>query len=767
MNDQNSIISRDRSNGVSIQPLTVGTPSLTLDMMPRERHLSDYLMVLRKHLWLIASSVLAIVTIVTIQTFRMQPIYDATARIEIDRENTNILPFSGTESYDIYEDLEQYIETQSKILTSQTLASLTIKSLKLDQDQRFGGHPREPSTVEVAQANTGAPSSALWIFLGGISVKRVPNSRLLDVTFSTGDPKLAAQIVNVHVANFIEQNFQSRYEATMQASNWLSGQLDELKAKVENSEDARIEYERANQIWTIDEKQDITTQKLADINKELTEAEAERINKEAVYELAQAGNFDAIPSVRGNPLIQDMLKQENTLSAQYADALNLYGPKFPKVVRLEEQIKELDQQVIHEKTNVANQIEAEYRGSRQHEMLLEQALTRQKAEASAMADKMVQYNIIKRESEANKQLYDGLLQKLKEAGITAGLKSSNIRVVDPALLPTAPSKPQKMRNIGLAVLVGLVGGIGLALLREYMDNTVKNPGDIEALGRLPSLAVVPAFVSANGHSQSSLQKLLKGPMSNGNEHRAELVSHLEPQSQMSEAFRALRTSLLLSQADRPPQVILVTSALPHEGKTTAAVNLSVTLAQLGDKTLLVDGDLRKPGVSAALGMADGKHPGLSSYLAGVSSLDLVTVMHSSIGNLAVIPTGPIPPNPADLLSSHRLNEMVAELRNQFKFIVIDSPPILAATDAVILSVAADGVLLVVRSGETPKEAFVRTRDLLMSVKCHILGVVLNAVDSKAHDYYYSYRYYPYAYKKYGREGKTKPKKEGSDLELGV
>ncbi len=231
----------------------------------------------------------------------------------------------------------------------------------------------------------------------------------------------------------------------------------------------------------------------------------------------------------------------------------------------------------------------------------------------------------------------------------------------------------------------------------------------------------------------------------GRDGHVELVSHSQPQSPISEAFRALRTSLLLSQADRPPQVILVTSPLPREGKTTAAVNIAVTLAQLGDNTLLVDGDLRKPGVSRALNMADGKHAGLSSYLAGVSTLDLVTVPHPSISNLHVIPTGPIPPNPADLLSSHRLAEMVVELRKRYKFIVIDSPPIMAATDAVILSVVADGVLLVVRSGSTPKEAVTRTRDLLVSVKCRMLGVVLNGVDSSSPDYYYSYRYYPYSH----------------------
>jgi capsular exopolysaccharide synthesis family protein len=271
---------------------------------------------------------------------------------------------------------------------------------------------------------------------------------------------------------------------------------------------------------------------------------------------------------------------------------------------------------------------------------------------------------------------------------------------------------------------------------------VKSPDDVETLSRLPSLAVVPRFAGSNG---SKRHGFFQGLSSNGHDTHIELVAQHLPKSQVSEAFRALRTSILLSQADHPPQVILVTSALPREGKTTAAANLAVTLAQLGDSTVLVDADLRKPGIGRLLNLAGGKYAGLSSYLAGVSSLDLVSVPHPAIPNLVAIPTGPLPPNPADLLSSHKLVEAIAELRAKFKFIVIDSPPIMAATDAVILSVQADGVLLVVRSGETPKEAFTRTRDLLNSVKCRILGVVLNAVDASAPDYYYSYRYYPYSY----------------------
>jgi capsular exopolysaccharide synthesis family protein len=413
------------------------------------------------------------------------------------------------------------------------------------------------------------------------------------------------------------------------------------------------------------------------------------------------------------------------------------------VQRLQSQLKELDAAADKEKRAVVARLQSEYAEARQREQLLSQALDQQKAEVNQMSERMVQYSILKREAEANKAMYDGLLTKLKEAGISAGLRSSNIRVVDPAMVPTYPARPAKTRNIAMSLIIGLVGGIGLALLREYMDNTVKSPDDIEALVRLPALAVVPAFSESNNGDRSS-SKLLKAASTNGHEKRIELVAQHLPKSQMSEAFRALRTSLLLSQADHPPQVILVTSALPREGKTTAAANLAVTLAQLGDRTLLIDADLRKPGIGRLLNLGSGKYAGLSSFLAGVSSLDLVTIQHPAIPNLSAIPTGPLPPNPADLLSSHKLDDAIAELRTKFKFIVIDSPPIMAATDAVILSVKVDGVLLIVRSGETPKEAFTRTRDLLLSVKCHLLGVVLNAVDSTAPDYYYSYRYYPYS-----------------------
>ncbi len=742
MEEQTNIIPRNPMSGGALEVISL-PPFLPGSQTTRIPHLRDYLIILRKHLWLILSFLLTIVTIVTIGVFKMQPVYEATTRLVIERENANILPFQEGTPSDFYIDVENYIETQAKILQSETLALQTIKSTHLTNHPEFGGQQNKKASVSTTAGGNGSIERPpnLGAFLGRLSVKRVPNTRLLDVKFESTDPQLAARVVNAHIENYIEQNFRSKFEAATAASKWMTSQLNELKMKVEKSEEARLSYERQSQIWTIDEKQNITTQKLSDLNKELTQAQAERMQKEANYESARTGNIDAVPAVRDSIVIQDLIKKQSDLRAQYSEALNQYGPNYPKVLRLQAQLRELEETVAHEKSIVVNRLESEYHAARQREMLLSQALDKQKAEANQLAEKLVQFNILKREAETNKQLYDGLLQKLKVAGIAAGLRSSNIRVVDPALVPSAPSRPQKTRTILLAALMGLVGGLGLAFLREYLDNTVKTPEEVELLTRLPSLAVVPAFSTLNGRSR--MGKLLKSSPPSGSETRVELVSHTMPQSQISEAFRALRTSLLLSRAEHPPQVILVTSALPREGKTTVAANLAVTLAQLGDRTLLIDADLRKPGITRALNLTDGNYAGLSSYLAGVSSLELVTIPHPLITNLAAILAGPIPPNPADLLSSRRLSDAISLLRKDYKFIVIDSPPIIAATDAVILSALADGALLVVRSGETPKEALARAQELLAAVKSRLLGVLLNAVDSNSTDYYYSYRYYPY------------------------
>ena len=740
----------------SVSPLRV--PSL--DLSPHEPHLYDYLLILRKHLWMILSFALAVVTFVSIATFRMQAVYVANAKIEIDRENTSVLPFQGADSYDYMMDLDNYIETQSRVLTSETLALQTIRNSEPAANPEFsnGGVPCEAIASGSLANHPRCPEIAA--FLGGLSVKRIPSTRMIEVTYESTNPDQAARMLNAHLENYKQQNIQGHVEATTAATTWLKDQLADLKRRVEKSENDRINYERQNQIWSVDDKQNMTTQRLLDLNKELTDAESDTLKKRALYEFAESGALDAVPQIRDNSVLQEMQRKRGDLSVQYADALNQYGPNFPKVQRLQAQSKNLDEQIAKERKGIIVQLRSDYDEAKARQELLTQRLDEQKAATNAMAEKMVQYSILKREAEGNKIMYEGILTKLREASISASLKSSNIRVIDPATIPSSPARPARTRNIALGFLVGLVGGVGLALLREYLDNTVKTPDDVETLVRLPSLAVVPMFGSSANTGRSL--GLGKRVSSNGHEKRIELVAQHLPKSQMSEAFRSLRTALLLSQPDRPPQVILVTSALPREGKTTAAANLAVTLAQLGDKTVLVDADLRKPGIARLLDLGGGKHAGLSSYLAGVSSLDLVSVPHPLIPNLVAIPTGPLPPNPADLLSSHRLADAITELRKKFKFVIIDSPPVMAATDAVILSVQVDGVLLVVRSGETPKAAFTRTRDLLVSVKSSLLGVVLNAVDANAPDYYYSYRYYPYSYG-YGPQEVLEPIHENSSV----
>ncbi|MGA7090431.1 MAG: GumC family protein, partial [Candidatus Acidiferrales bacterium] len=505
MEDASRLPIRDRKASEALT--VIPAPSLLpWDQAPREPHLLDYLIILRKHQWLILTFLLTIVTVVTIASFKMKPVYEAAARVEVDKESQSIQPFQDSNSFDAYEDTESYLETQTKILESETLALQTIKSLDLGRYPEFGGGG--PSAVVWNHAGGSQRPAILGAFLGALSVRRVPNSRLIEVKFEAQDPQLAALVVNTHLQNYIEQNFRSKYDATTQATNWLSSELEELRIKVEKSEDARLAYERDNQIWQIDEKQDITTQKLGDLSKAVTDAQTVLADKEAIYRMAASGNVDSLPQAQANVVIQDLLKKKADLDDQYADAVNLYGPNFPKVQRLASQKEQIAADLHNAEQTIVDMARQDFETSRSHVELLQQALDKQKTDANDMAEKLVQYHILEHDAESNKTLYDGLLQKLKEAGISAGLRSDNIRIVDPALAPSSPSRPQKSRNILLAFLVGLVGGVGLALFREYLDNTVKSPDDIEALTGLPSLAVVPSLPGP-ATSQGRLSRLAR------------------------------------------------------------------------------------------------------------------------------------------------------------------------------------------------------------------------------------------------------------------
>src|SRR5215471_16728053 len=368
MAEDNKVVRPEAGSNRAVELLGTNARITSFELSPREPHLFDYLLILRKHQWLIFSFLLAVVTIVSIATFRMQPVYVTTARVEIDRENSNILPFQGADSYDYIMDSDNYIETEAKILTSETLALQTIRSTGLASHPEYASAEGPSEALASGSLANHKRPPELAAFLGSLSVKRVPNSRLLDVTFESTDPQLAARVVNAHIENFREQNFRSRYQAIAQASSWLADQLDELKVKVQKSEDARLEYERKNQIWELDDKQNITTQRLADLNKELTDAQSERMKKQALFEFAKSADTDSVPEMRSDPVLQDLIKKRADSNTQYVEALSQYGPNFPKVQRLQLQIKEIDELMQNEKKAIIDQMGNDYNTARQREM---------------------------------------------------------------------------------------------------------------------------------------------------------------------------------------------------------------------------------------------------------------------------------------------------------------------------------------------------------------------------------------------------------------
>jgi capsular exopolysaccharide synthesis family protein len=382
---------------------------------------------------------------------------------------------------------------------------------------------------------------------------------------------------------------------------------------------------------------------------------------------------------------------------------------------------------------VASKVRGQYTTALQRENMLHAALEKQKQEANKLNESAITYSLLKRDVDTNRQLYEGLLQKLKEAGVSAGLKSNNFRIVDSARPPKVPIEPNIMRNLLFAIVLGLATGIGLAFLLEGLDNTVRTTEQAQSISGLASLGMIP-LGSKSAREGPNPKRLVIAT----SKEAVELVTQVRPQSQMAESYRALRTSLLLSNLGAPPKVIMVTSALPQEGKTTTSINTAVVLAQKGVRVLLIDADLRRPSIHKTLGM--GPHSGLSNVLTGSTTLEKAITSTTVLPNLFVLPAGTPPPNPAELLASSNMREVLALLCEQYDHIVIDTPPSLSVTDAVVLSPRADAVVLVIRSGQTTKQALRRSRDLLTQVNAKVVGVLLNAVDLSSPDYYYYYEY---------------------------
>lgn len=711
---------------------------------PHESVLREYLRILLKRKWIALSCIVGIVGAVLIASLRQTPVYEAFGSISVNKADANLITFKDSMPVVDYYDPTD-LDTEVRVLQSDLLALQVIRQLNLDKRPEFGGKPGAKQSnlaPDPFQADSQRTTALLGAFKGNLRATAVPNSRIIEIRYRSTDPQLAASAVNTLVSTYTEQNFKTKFESTMQASDWLQKQLVDLQMKVETSQEKLVRYQKEHEILGIDEKQNIITQKLDELNKELTSAESDRMQKEAVYRMTQSGDPNAVvsavasdaPNASGtSPLLDRLHQQQADLKIQVAELSTQFGPAYPKVAQLNNQLKEVEQQIQLETRKTVDHLRTQYQAALQREGMLRAALEQQKQEANKLNESAIEYTLLKRDVETNRTLYEGLLEKLKEAGVTAGLRSNNIKVLNQARPPASPVEPNIPRNLAFALMLGLISGVGLAFVLESMDNTVRTTEQAQMISLLPSLGMIPLGSKAGGNGTGKRLAL-----TSSSREAVELVTQSRPQSQMAESYRALRTSLLLSNLGAPPKTIMVTSARPQEGKTTTAINSAIVLAQKGIRVLLVDADLRRPSVHKTLGI--GPRSGLSNVLTGSATLEQTIAPSPLLPNLFVLPAGSPPPNPAELLASSNMRDVLAQLREQFDHIVIDTPPTLSVTDAVVLSPRVDAIILVIRSGQTTKQALRRARDILMQVNAHVTGVLLNAVDLTSPDYYYYYEY---------------------------
>ncbi|MGA8617148.1 MAG: polysaccharide biosynthesis tyrosine autokinase [Candidatus Sulfotelmatobacter sp.] len=776
--DSGPLVQANHPTAGAIQPATLDFarstgPRVYPEFISQESALGEYVRVLVKRKWTLLACLFTIFSVVALASLKMTPVYEASGSIEINKSDSSLVNFNNSPTFnvDYYDPTE--LETEVMILQSDLLALQVVKELALDRRPEFGRKtPALPSSLDLApdplQADSGRTSTLLSSFRNNLKVTLSPNTHIIKVNFRSPDKDLTATVVNTLMSTYAENNFKSRFDSTMQASDWLSKQLVDLQMKVETAQEKLVRYQKEHEILGIDEKQNITTAKLDELNKALTAAESERMDKESVYRLVQAGDADTIASAASvldaagtgsqsaSSLLEGLRAKQADVKIQVAELSAQFGPSYPKVAQLTGQLKEIDAQILGETKKVAGKIRGQYMAALQRENMLHQALEKQKQEANKLNESAIQYSILKRDLDSYRQLYEGLMEKMKEAGVSAGLKSNNFRIVDVARVPTSPIEPNIPRNLAFALMLGLTSGVGLAFLLEGLDNTVRTTEQAQMISGLAPLGMIP-LGSRTAREEASPKRLVIAT----SKEAVELVTQVRPQSQMAESYRALRTSLLLSNLGAPPKVIMVTSALPQEGKTTTSINCAVVLAQKGIRVLLIDADLRRPSIHKTLGM--GPRSGLSNVLTGSATLQQAITRSSVLPNLSILPAGTPPPNPAELLASSNMRDVLEELRGQYDHIVVDTPPALSVTDAVVLSPRADAVVLVIRSGQTTKQALRRSRDILTQVNAKVAGVLLNAVDLSSPEYYYYYEYQG-KYSRYYRDDEWHEKEDSEEEE---
>jgi len=686
-----------------------------------------------KYRFLILGCFLAALVVGATLTLLMTPIYTAEATLQIDRESARVFDAAEVAPRENMVQGEEFFQTQYGLLRSRSLAERVIESLGLASSnealESLGAEAPEPGGTAASQA-ARRRAAALKVLQDNLSVSPVRGSRLVAVGYDNPNPGVAARIANSFAENFIQSNLDRKFASSLYAREFLEERIAQTKGRLESAERQLVAYATNQQIINVGEPSEggesggatesLTSNNLVALNAALAQSRAERVAAEERWRSARSSNLMTLPEVLQNQSIQRLMEQRATLDAEYQQKLNIYQPDYPEMVRLRAQIEEADDQIRTIAENIRTSIRSQYQIAANQERSLEGQVSGLTSDVLDLRNRSIQYNILQRELDTTRTLYEGLLQRYKEIGVTGGVTANNISIVDLATPPRTPSKPDMLLNMALAAMLGLVLGLLGALVLEALDETVATPDDVEKKLGVPVLGVVPLLAKGQTTSEA-LADIRSG---------------------FSEAYYSLRTALQFSTPDGAPSSLLVSSARPAEGKSTTAYAVALNFARVGKRVLLVDGDLRNPSMHRVIGVENER--GMSNLLSGSADLAAV-VQNTRQENLFFIPCGPLPPNPAELWGGDRLRQFLAEASKDFDHVVFDGPPVLGFADSPLLASAVNGVLFVLESRGTRRGQARGALRRIQVGQAHLLGAVLTKFNAKAtsyggYDYAYDYHY---------------------------